>query len=287
MKPENEINEEVQQLLDSLEEHGRNVRRQKELSDLLDSLEAGTGTSLRAERSGAQQSNLIQTKPVQVGLPRRSASSAPRNDAKRRGLYPLWWAIGAAAAVLLFWLLVRPAMKETPNINEVILVEETGAKDTTTIQKKVDITEETVILEEPVPEHLLAEETSIQPAKPQTKTHKPTQKAVEKISEEPVLAENTAIVSTKAETIDTSNNIGVTTTLSSNEEDFSPLTSHLSPPQRRVIRSLNLVCYECQKEPENTFHLSPFTSHLSTALFGQPQDPNMKNGSLAFELKLH
>ncbi|MBR4146919.1 MAG: hypothetical protein IKU00_03380 [Bacteroidales bacterium] len=280
MKEENEITEEVRQLLDSLEEHGRNVRRQKELSDLLDSLEAGTGTSLRAERSGARQSNLIQTKPVQVGLPRRSASSAPRNDAKRRGLYPLWWAIGAVAALLLLWLLAKPAMKKTPNIDEKILVEETFIKDAMTTQEEVEIMEETVILEEPVPEKLLAEETLVKPTIQKTKALKPTPTN----NEEPMLAENTAIESTKAETIDTSNNIGVTTTLSSNEEDLSPLTFHLSPPQRRVIRSLNLVCYECKNENGELR-----TENFPFSVFRSPfePDPNMKNGSLAFELKLH
>ena len=50
MNTENEMNEEVRQLLDSLEEHGKNARRQKELGDLIDQLsekELGTGTSLR------------------------------------------------------------------------------------------------------------------------------------------------------------------------------------------------------------------------------------------------
>ena len=42
MKEENEITEEVRQLLDSLEQHGHNVRRQKELSDLIDHLERKT-----------------------------------------------------------------------------------------------------------------------------------------------------------------------------------------------------------------------------------------------------
>ena len=48
MNTENEINEEVRQLLDSLEEHGKNARRQQDLSDLIDQLsekELGTGTS--------------------------------------------------------------------------------------------------------------------------------------------------------------------------------------------------------------------------------------------------
>ena len=38
MNTENEMNEEVRQLLNSLEEHGKNARRQKELGDLIDQL---------------------------------------------------------------------------------------------------------------------------------------------------------------------------------------------------------------------------------------------------------
>ena len=283
MKEENEINEEVQQLLDSLEQHGQNVRRQKELGDLIDSLAAGT--SLRG--ASATKQSIVDN----GGLPRRSASSAPRNDAKhglhssndakRRKLYPIWWIVGAAAACLLLWLLARPARKETPNMNEEIFVEETGTKDTTATQEEHDTIEESVILEEPVLQKLLAEETPTKKTKPQTKTNKPTQKAVEEISEELVLAENTAIESTKTEPIDTSN-IGSNTIPNVTEEPVA-----VQSPQRRVIRSLNLVCYECQKELDYTPHSSLLTPHSEKTLFGQPQDPNMKNGSLAFELKLH
>ena len=246
MKEENEITQEVKDLLDSLERHGRNARRQKELSDLIESLAAGT--SLRAER---------------------------------RRLYPIWWIVGAAAACLLLWLLARPARKETPNMNEEIFVEETGTKDTTATQEEHDTIEESVILEEPVLQKLLAEETPTKKTKPQTKTNKPTQKAVEEISEELVLAENTAIESTKTEPIDTSN-IGSKTIPNVTEEPVA-----VQSPQRRVVRSLNLVCYECQKEPENDSKFLILNSQLEKTIFGQPQDPNMKNGSLAFELKLH
>ena len=38
MKPENEMTDEVRQLLDSLEEHGKNARRQKDLEALIDGL---------------------------------------------------------------------------------------------------------------------------------------------------------------------------------------------------------------------------------------------------------
>ena len=76
MKFENEINAEVSQLLESLEKHGKNARRQKELGDLIESL-------AKAEMSH-----------------------------KRRKLIPLWWAISTAAAVLLLWLLAKPKVHE-------------------------------------------------------------------------------------------------------------------------------------------------------------------------------
>ena len=261
MKEENKITEEVKQLLDSLEQHGQNVRRQKELSDLIDGLEA-SGT-------------------------------------KHRKLYPLWWIVGAAAACLLLWLLARPALKETPNMNEEILVEGTGSKDTMTTQEEIDFIEESVILEEPVPEKLLAEEQPIQLAKPQTKPHKPTPKAVEKNSEEPLLADNTPVESMRSESVeptDTSNIGSISTPIVENQlATFNTPLSTPTGPQRRVIRSLNLVCYECKVESEKwkvenaqLSTLPPIRS-VSPSGFNFPlePDPNMKNGSLAFELKLH
>ena len=238
MKEENEITEEVRDLLDSLEQHGQNARRQKELSDLIDSL--------------AGEEKLVEA------------------NYKHRKLYPLWWIVGAAAACLLLWLLTRPALKETPNMNEEILVEEIGVKDT--LQEKEEAIEEVVILEEPVPEQLLAEESPVEPTIQKTKAPKPTPKDIE----EPMLAQNTAIESAKTDTIDTSN-------IGSNPITVIEEPIAVQSPQRRVIRSLNLVCYECQKEPE---YLTK-TNYEDKTIFGQPQDPNMKNGSLAFELKLH
>ena len=233
MKEENEINEEVKELLDSLEQHGQNARRQKELCDLIDSLEAGTSTSLRA---------------------------------KRRRLYPIWWIVGAAAACLLLWLLAKPTMKEIPEMNEEILVEEIGVEDT--IQEEYETIEEAVFHEEPiVTEKILAEETPVKPTIQKQKAPKPTSKNIEK----QFLAENTIIETTKQEPTDTAN---------------CQLPTQNSP-QRRVIRSLNLVCYECQKEPENNSQLPTPNSQLEKTIFGQPQDPNMKNGSLAFEVKLY
>ena len=247
MKEENEIAQEVKELLESLERHGQNARRQKELSDLIESLAAGT--SLRAER---------------------------------RRPYPIWWIVGAAAACLLFWLLAKPTMKETLNINEG-LVEEIGVKDT--IQEEKEAIEELVILEEPIPEKHLAEEMPVKPTIQKSKAPKPIKNNIEK----PILAENTIIETTKPEPTDTSN-IGSNPIPPVVDNQLSTLNSQLSTPsspQRRVIRSLNLVCYECQKEPEYSFQLSTLNSQLENTIFGQPQDPNMKNGSLAFEVKLH
>ena len=234
MNTENEMNEEVRQLLDNLEEHGKNARRQQELSDLIDRLAEEEKT---------------------VAMPR-----------KQRRLTPLWWTMGAAAACLLLWLLIKPSMKETPETNKEILVEETETLDSV----KTEIND--VILEEPVKmEDLLAEETPVVPQKPQMKKEKP-QVSVEKVVEQPILAEATP---TKPE--DTTK-IG-SNTIPTESETPSPIQS----PKRRVIRSLNLVCYECQKEPE--LFIKPVMEDRT--LFGQPQDPNMKNGSLAFEIKLN
>ena len=116
MKPENEMTEEVRQLLDSLEEHGKNARRQKDLSELIDGL---------------------------------SGERKTENGERRTFRFPLsvfrfWWLIGAAAAALLLWLMIKPTTKETPNINEEILVEKTMPVDS--VKEEV----EEVILEEPI-----------------------------------------------------------------------------------------------------------------------------------------
>ena len=236
MNTENEMNEEVRQLLDSLEEHGKNARRQKELGDLIDRL---------ADEEKA------------VAMPR-----------KHRTLTPLWWAMGVAAACLLLWLLVKPNAKQLPEMEQKILVEETNTVDSTKAEVK------DIVLEEPVinNEVLLAEETTVAPQKAQIQKEKPRKEVVEKVEEQPILAE---VILTEPK--DTTN-IGSNTIPTESETP-----SAVQKPQRRVIRSLNLVCYECQKDPE--FFTKPVMEDRT--LFGQPQDPNMKNGSLALEIKLN
>ena len=236
MNTENEMNEEVRQLLNSLEEHGKNARRQKELGDLIDS------------------------------LANNESGTVHRNDAKRRKLYPLWWAMGVAAACLLLWLLVEPSTMRQPVMEQEILVEETNTVDSTKAEVK------DIVLEEPVinNEVLLAEETTIAPQKAQIQKEKPRKEVVEKVAEQPILAE---VIPTEPK--DTTN-IGSNTIPTKSETP-----SAVQKPQRRVIRSLNLVCYECQKDPE--FFTKPVMEDRT--LFGQPQDPYMKNGSLAFEIK--
>ena len=260
MNTENEMNEEVRQLLNSLEEHGKNARRQKELGDLIDQLsekELGMGTSLRGTKQSRKQVEPLDCFVV-----------PPRNDAKRRKLYPLWWAMGVAAACLLLWLLVKPNAMRQPAMEQEILVEETNTIDFTKAEVK------DIVLEEPVinNEVLLAEETTIAPQKAQIQKEKPRKEVVEKVAEQPILAE---VIPT--EPIDTTN-IGSKIIPTENETP-----SAVQKPQRRVIRSLNLVCYECQKDPE--FFTKPVMEDRT--LFGQPQDPNMKNGSLALEIKLN
>ena len=235
MNTENEMNEEVRQLLDSLEEHGKNARRQKELGDLIDRL---------ADEEKA------------VAMPR-----------KHRKLIPLWWAMGAAAACLLLWLLVKPNTKQTPEMEQEILVEETKTVDSV----KTEVND--AVFEQPVGnETYLAEETPIVPQNAPMKKEKTKTQIIEEVVEQPMLAEVKP-----TEPKDTTN-IGSNTIPTENETP-----SAVQKPQRRVIRSLNLVCYECQKDPE--FFTKPVMEDRT--LFGQPQDPNMKNGSLALEIKLN
>ena len=258
MNTENEMNEEVRQLLNSLEEHGKNARRQQDLSDLIDQLsekELGTGTSLRGTKQFRKQVDPLDCFVV-----------PPRNDAKRRKLYPLWWAMGAAAACLLLWLLVKPGVKEVFETNKEILVEDTKAVDSV----KTEVND--AVFEQPVAnETLLAEETPVVPQNAPMKKEKPKTQITEKVVEQPMLAEVKP-----TEPKDTTN-IGSNTIPT--ESETPPA---VQKPQRRVIRSLNLVCYECQKDPE--FFIKPVIEDRT--LFGQPQDPNMKNGSLALEIKL-
>ncbi len=235
MNTENEMNEEVRQLLDSLEEHGKNARRQKELGDLIDRLADEEKT---------------------VAMPH-----------KHRTLTPIWWAMGAAAACLLLWLLVKPNAKQQPEMEQKILVEETKAVDSV----KTEVND--VVFERPVAnETILAEETTVVPQNAPMKKEKPKTQIIEEVVEQPMIAEVKP-----TETKDTTN-IGSNTIPTTNETP-----SAVQKPQRRVIRSLNLVCYECQKDPE--FFTKPVMEDRT--LFGQPQDPNMKNGSLALEIKLN
>ena len=267
MKPENEMNEEVRQLLESLEAHGKNARRQKDLEELIDGL------------SGAA-TQLDRTKTIQVGLLRSA-----RNDGQRK-LYPVWWLVGAAAAVLLLWLMVRPSLKQTPDVHEEILVEETRTMDTIKTEVKDEVKE--VILEEPIVVPVIAREET-------RRVHRPKQPNLNDLGEGQVgLLRPEGLAMTELDTAFHNNDVAEvipveslelidTTNVGSNTistENETPLT--VQKPQRRVVRSLNLVCYECQMEPEIwNKEIAP----AEKTLFNQPQDPNMKNGSLAFEFK--
>ncbi|MBQ7533273.1 MAG: hypothetical protein IJT45_06205 [Bacteroidales bacterium] len=218
MKFENELNEEVRQLLECLEEHGQNARRQKELGELIDSF-------AKTEMSH-----------------------------KHRKLTPLWWAISTAAAVLLLWLLAKPKMDENLDFSDETIAEVVVTADSVTV-------DDTVFEEPIIIEYLLAEEKPIVHQKPQIKKAEPRIEIVEEVVEQPVIAEIIEI-----EPIDT--------------------VLDVQNPKRRVIRSLNLVCFECQKEPDEN-QLQIVISKTEKTIFGQPQDPNMKDGALAWQVKIN
>ena len=241
MTSENEMNEELRQLLDSLEEHGKNTRRQKQLGDLIDRL---------AEEE----------KPMVI----------PR---KRRKIVPIWWAMGAAAAILLFWLLLKP------NVNEASLDNEIIAEVPEIIDYNVDsvkMEKEDAVVEEFVVKKELMAENKLDVSKKSISDKKKTSAdIIEPVEEQPVIAEIIPVQPSDSINIETNNII---------PENEMP--SDAQKPQRRVIRSLNLVCYECQRKPDN-YQYQAVNAKSEKTLFGQPQDPNMKDGALAWQVKLN
>ncbi len=231
MTPENEMNEELRQLLDSLEEHGKNTRRQKQLGDLIDRL---------AEEE----------KPIVISR-------------KHRKIVPIGWIMGAAAAILLVLLLLKPNGMENLNLNNEIIAE---------VTETVDSVNDSVKIEN---EELLAENTLVVSKKSNTDKKKTEVEIIEKVEDRPVVNEIIPSEPLDSIIIETNNII---------PENETP--SDVQKPQRRVIRSLNLVCYECQREPDN-FQYQAVNVKPEKTLFGQPQDPNMKDGALAWQVKLN
>ena len=221
-----EINDELRQLLDALEEHGRNAKRQQQLGDLIDRLTEEEKT---------------------VELPH-----------KHKKPTPIWWAMCAAAACLTAWLLLKPATKQKPILEEQILVEETISADTTANEsEEKTVFEESVFVEEPI-----VEVKPVRQKKIKVKEEKPVEKIVSIPNEEIIDAEE--IISNASEVIP--------------EEPLA-----VQSPKRRVIRSENLVGHERREKQAVEPQLN--RSWENKTIFGQPQDPNMKNGVLAMEIE--
>ena len=225
MKEENAINDELKQLLDALEEHGRNARRQKELGDLLSRL---------SEQESLKQPEKQGRKPI-----------------------ALWWTLGAAAACLAVWLLLKPTTKQEPIKEKEWFAEEVAPVDTTTHRlEEITVFEEVVFVEEPIAE--------VKPVR-----QKKAKAKEEKLAEEAVQTE---------EMLDTTKVHTEEPTILPEE----PLA--VQSPKRRVIQSENLVGYDKRGKP--TAEPKTKLDLENKTIFGQPQDPNMKNGMLAMEINL-
>lgn len=221
MKEENEINDELKQLLDALEEHGRNARRQKELGALLDRL------------------------------------SEQKPDKQSRKPIALWWTLGAAAACLAVWLLLKPTTRQEPIKEKEWFAEEVVPVDTTaTKSEEISVFKEAAFAEEPI-----AEVKPVKQKKAKAKEDKPAEEA------EPF-----------EEMIDTTKTHTEEPTILPEE----PLA--VQQPKRRIIRSENLVGYDKRGIPTAEPKTKPILEDKT--IFGQPQDPNMKNGMLAMEINL-
>ena len=221
MKEENEINDELRQLLDALEEHGRNARRQKELGALLD-------------RLSKQESEKQSRKPI-----------------------ALWWTLGAAAACLVVWLLLKPTTRQEPIKEKEWFAEAVAPVDTmaTKLEEK-SVFKEAAFAEEPI-----AELKPVKQKKAKAKLEKPVEEA------EPL-----------EEILDTAKVHKEEPTILPEE----PLAEQ--HPKRRIIQSENLVGYDKRGKPTAEPKTKPILEDKT--IFGQPQDPNMKNGMLAMEINL-
>ena len=240
MKQENEPNDELQQLLEALEQHGKNLRRQQQLSDLIDHL-------AKKEKT--------------VVMPQ-----------KRRKLIPLWWAMGAAAACLLLWLVVKPTDSQTQNEGEPLLAEEVVAKDSVATEiEAIAPVQKPIPLPEPIAEKQLS------------KTAKPKAKATKKVETDHTRAEEIPILVEVAQT-ETTDTEKTESIAPINETPNEPLALENQTPRRRVIKSESLVGYgKLEKQPDQSRTKRPVFEDKT--IFGQPQDPNMRNGMLAMEIK--
>lgn len=234
-----EINEEVRQLLESLEEHGKNIRRQAQLNDLIDELAAKEKT---------------------VEMPQ-----------KRRKLVPLWWAMGAAAACLLLWIVLKPTENQVDKTEKPVFVEQIHSVDSTTEEvQEIELSREPMMAKEPV-----AALEPVEVRKPINNKVKPKKEFQSEVSDKTVLAE--------AKEAEPNKNVEVEPETTLIETPTEPLDEQTPSSKRKIIKSTKLVGYEMLDKKGRP---KPKRSLLEDkTLFGQPQDPNMKDGMLAYEIK--
>ena len=234
-----EINEEVRQLLESLEEHGKNIRRQAQLNDLIDEL---------AEKEKT------------VEMPQ-----------KRIKLVPLWWAMGAAAACLLLWIVLKPTENQVDKTEKPVFVEQIHSADSTTEEvQEIELSREPMMAKEPV-----AALEPVEVRKPINNKVKPKKELQSEVSDKTVLAE--------AKEAEPNKNVEVEPETTLIETPTEPLDEQTPSSKRKIIKSTKLVGYEMLDKKGRP---KPKRSLLEDkTLFGQPQDPNMKDGMLAYEIK--
>lgn len=243
MKEENEIDVELKQLLDILEEHGRDVRRQKALVELIDNLE--------------------------------SSVAPTKNDVRHRKFYLLWCGAGVAAAVLLFLFLAKPAPEITPAPCNDKLVEQRCTSDYISIDEVATKGTPAVV------EEILAEQSQTVLKNTSVSKDKTIKKTLEIVPDSISTVETTVMESTFC--CDTIKRVTVASITSVAEPDETAVSSNTNNVQRRVIQSHNLVCFSCKVEYESEYGIVK----ENKSIFDLPQDPNIKNGALAIEIKLN
>ena len=153
--------------------------------------------------------------------------------------------------------MLKPTTKQEPIKEKEWFAEEVAPVDTTTHRlEEITVFEEVVFVEEPIAE--------VKPVR-----QKKAKAKEEKLAEEAVQTE---------EMLDTTKVHTEEPTILPEE----PLA--VQSPKRRVIQSENLVGYDKRGKP--TAEPKTKLDLENKTIFGQPQDPNMKNGMLAMEINL-
>lgn len=185
---------------------------------------------------------------------------------KTRKLAFLWWVSGAAAAYLLLWVLFQPFGRPSMDKDEKML-----AHDHAQVDSVVGVQHPAMVMEIAQQQEKMETQTLFKISKPKVRNTKQIEFEIPEPKAEEILLAETRVT----DIIDSS---------SINKELVAQeITQPEKFPSRRVIKSENLVGY-VEPKPKQT-ERKRNRNWEDKIFLGLQSDPNMQNGSLAYEIK--